>query len=176
MNALIGIYLGKYMMASSGACCMCTQKLHSISSLFLSDTGKRVFWIYWHQYIVTIWVTRQPTDRGACSIYNTHIPLSSTLDGYTPHAGSKCRNCYLTMTHYVLQISYEYAIMFLCPTSGNDNILTSTYLPTYLPRLRACMHRDRARAQSHGQKLKPGFCSVLSEGYSPLHQTRIDAD
>lgn len=47
--------------------------------------------------------------------------------GCTVHAGSKCRTWYLAMTHYVLQISCERTNMFLCPASGNDNRLTSSW-------------------------------------------------
>lgn len=65
-----------------------------------------VFWMYWHQYIVTIWVTRQPTDRWGCSVSNTRAPLSSTLRGRgcLPRAGSRSRSWYLTRTLYGLWI------------------------------------------------------------------------
>lgn len=80
--------------------------LMCLSFILRVTVEESVFWRYWHQYIVTIWVTRQPTDRWGCSVCNAHSPLSSTLGGWgcTPRAGSRSHSWYLTMTHYVLWI------------------------------------------------------------------------
>lgn len=60
------------------------------------------------------------------SIRDTH---SSILwgGGCSAHAGSRCRDWYLAMTPYVLQIAYESTIMFLGPVLGNDSRLTSSW-------------------------------------------------
>lgn len=97
---------------------------------FLSGTGIKVLWMYWHQCIAATWVTREPSDRRACLVYNSLLPFSSVRwgGGCTSHAGSKCTNWYLAVTHLVLQISCEHPTMFLCPESGNTNRLTPSQL------------------------------------------------
>lgn len=127
MSMWTGICVRKAVMASSGYAAASPWTLMPLSILLWVTVEESVFWLYWHQYIVTIWVTRQPTDRWGCSIYNACTPLPSTLGGRgrTPHAESTRGHWYLAVTRYVPQI-----VLCKCPhipvaTSGTDNILCS---------------------------------------------------
>lgn len=82
-------------------------------------------------------------------------PCSKEEGAHTAHAGSKCRNWYLAMTQDVLPISWERIAVFLCPASGNDNRLTSSWFSF------PATHQAQAMLRNKNLDLVLFCCSVL---------------
>lgn len=80
--------------------CVRHENMETLLCLYSGSDGEERTRMYWHQHIVTTWVTRQPDDRRGSHIYNSHT--SSTLGGVGTHGrcGTKAEDAVLQQAMY----------------------------------------------------------------------------